>query len=93
MDSSLHPDVDVLDRPYCHLTDRPLGIDPAFLAQLLGEPSQVRLTLSGYPELVNREILNLHQSGYDIDAWSQPQRIPGSVEVVTAYIKRSHPLA
>ncbi|MEB3292468.1 MAG: hypothetical protein VKJ24_04855 [Synechococcales bacterium] len=90
MDSSLHPDVDVLDRPYCHLHDRPLTVDAALLTELMGHPTYLWISLIGYPEAVNREILSLHPCGYDIEAWSLPQRIPGTAEVITSYAKQSY---
>ena len=76
------------ERPYCNLCDRP-ACDTSLLARL-SEQSRLRLILIGFPEDVNREILNLYHCGYDLDAWSPPQRIPGTAEVVTVYIKRSH---
>lgn len=87
MDRNLHPELDWSDRPYCNLCDRP-AFDATMIARL-GEQSRLRLILIGFPEDVNREILNLHHCGYDLDAWSPPQCIPGTAEVVTVHIKRS----
>lgn len=83
------------DRPHCDLShaDRPLSLTPDLLAQLMGEQSRLRIILIGYPEDVNREILNLYHCGYEIDAWSPPQRIPGTAEVITVYTKRSRRMA
>lgn len=89
MDMTLYPSADWCDRPDCNLCDRP-SFDSTLLARL-GDQSRLRLILIGFPEDVNREILNLHHCGYDIDAWSPPQHIPGSAEVVAVYIKRSRP--
>lgn len=88
MDSLLHWDADRCDRVYCNLSDRPLVFDPAQLHSG-GHQARLRVILVGYPEDVNREILNLYHCGYDIEAWSPPQRIPGSDEVVSIYAKRS----
>ena len=85
---NLHPDGDWCKRPYCNLGDRP-AFDATMQARL-DDQSRLRIILIGFPEDVNREILNLHHCGYDLDAWSPPQRIPGTAEVVTVYIKRSH---
>lgn len=96
-----HSDADTCDprerdqqvnRLYCNLGDRPLACDPDLLAQLMGEQSRLRVILIGYPEDVNREILNLYHCGYEIDAWSPPQRIPNTTEVITVYTKRSRRL-
>ena len=100
MDMNLHPDGDWCDprerdkqvnRLYCNLGDRPY-CDPDLLAQLMGEQSRLRVILIGYPEDVNREILNLYHCGYEIDAWSPPQRIPNTTEVIAVYTKRSRRL-
>lgn len=91
MDMNLHPDADQFACAYCNLGDRPLVFDPTRLTRL-EEPSRLRHILLGFPEDVNREILNLYHCGYDLDAWSPPQRIPGTAEVVAVYIKRSHRL-
>lgn len=90
MDISLHPDADWRDCPYCDLSerDRPLACHPDLLAHLMEEQSRLRVILIGYPEDVNREILNLYHCGYEIDAWSPPQRVPNTPEVITVYTKR-----
>lgn len=94
MDINLYPDVDSDDRPYCNLSDRdrPLPCHPDLLAHLMGEQSRLRVILIGYPADGNREILNLYHCGYEIDAWSPPQRVPNTTEVITVYTKRRHRL-
>ena len=89
MDSPLHSDAEQFDLPACPL---PLAdfsaISPAFFTRL-GEQSRLRHIIIGFPEDVNQEILNLYRCGYDVDAWSPPQRILGSAEVITVCIKRT----
>lgn len=90
MSDDWHSDADSCDRPFGWLpqTEPPLLFDCDRLS-LNREQSRLRIILIGYLEDVNQEILNLYHCGYEVSTWSPPQRIPGSEEVISVYLKRS----
>lgn len=89
MDMTLYPYADSCARPCCSVFpgDR-LAFD-LVRQSCRDEWSRLRVILMGSPEEVNRKMLNLYHRGYEIEAWSEPQEMPGTGEVISAYTKRS----